>query len=285
MGDKKPDYKKLPQFGLKVYIITLAVWLLRWDTGITLRYILLHSFPFMTYQWYVTSYIGVLILIPVLNTFLQNAEPRLLCKFALVSMIIFVTITLITQRDLFGLSQGGSVLWLSLLYLLGGTIKRLNLFQNVTAKAWMAGFVLSTLLAYGSKVLIEYWQMNRTGEYAECNILISYISPFIIIQSLCLFCAALKTNLRVPRLICKISKGILGCYVIHMHYRIIGPLINNKFAIYANQELFTMVFLIAATVISIFLISLALSVPLTYFSDFIWHRGCKIINHIRKLWK
>ncbi len=285
MGDKPPDYKRLLRFGLKVYIITFVIWVLRWNANTTWGVVFTYSFPFMTHQWYVTSYIGVLILVPVLNTFVQNAKAELLRTFSWVSMIIFPIITLITQEDLFRLSQGYSVLWLSLLYLQGAIIKKLDPFKKISVRAGIAFYFLFTLLAYSSRVGAEYWHAIHTGEYAANNVLISYISPLIILQSLSLFHAALKINMQMPKLLYRISGGVFGVYVIHMHYMVVGPLINNRFAEYVKYNAIFMIFSIGITIIAIFTICLAISIFLTYLADWVWQIGGKIASNIRKYLK
>lgn len=285
MGDKTPDYKRLLKFGLKVYIITFAIWVLRWNKNVTWGLVFTSSFPFMTYQWYVTSYIGVLILVPVLNTFLQNAKEELLRIFSCVSMVLFPVITLITQRDLFGLSQGYSVLWLSLLYLQGGMIKRLDPLKKISARAGIVLYFIFTLLAYCSKVGVEYWNVIHTGEYAASSVLISYISPLIILQSFSLFHVALKANLQMPKILYRISGGVFGVYVIHMHYMVIGPLINNRFADYVKYDTYYMIFLIGITIIAIFLICLVISMLLTYLSDQIWKIGSGLTGKMGRYFK
>ncbi len=85
--------------------------------------------PVTTRQyWYFTAYFGLALLMPVLDGGLERLESRRAGELALLILLLFCALPAVLQADPFQLRGGYCLLWLLLLYLLGGLLRRSGFF-------------------------------------------------------------------------------------------------------------------------------------------------------------
>ncbi len=137
-------------------------------------------------NWFFTAYLGLYILAPVLNSFVKDSDEKRLGLF-LFFFLIFQTIYGYVFKTRGEFNQGLTTMSFIGFYMIGAYLRRttLSIFHW---KAWknLAMFLgVGVLLAVSS--LITKWLGATKDVY-------SYISPFVIIQTvyLFLFCKKLK---------------------------------------------------------------------------------------------
>ena len=119
--DKKFYYIKIYRFWMVVFFYTLCGFLL-FNRG-TLEEVLRAFFPIcMRDYWYVTAYITLCCLMPLLNHIVVNCKKDQI-RFSLISL--FFLWSIVSQmpylsNNLIELQNGFSVIWLMYLYILGG---------------------------------------------------------------------------------------------------------------------------------------------------------------------
>lgn len=128
--------------------------------------------------WFVSSYIALYILSPVLNSFAQNATNR---------QLAIVTLAFFAFQTLWGLSSSVSFIVMGYsafsfigIYLLAQTIKRFN----ITGKRshWAAVFILCT-----SADFIIYYVSTKIGLLFIPPLTVVYINPLVILSAVALF--------------------------------------------------------------------------------------------------
>lgn len=202
-------------------------------------------FPIMNTQyWYLTSYFGMSVFIPILNLAIQQLEQRYLRFLMITFFIFFITIPTIMQRDTFSINSGFSVIWLCMLYLVGGYIKK----YHVTLSKKMC------LLIYGASVLLTWFCKMQ-----DIPIFIDYASPTIFLTAvslLLIFANVTINNTVIKKLIELLAPAALGVYIIH-----VNPLIWNYYIIDFAVPLlkFSTPLLITGVLIASFAIYLACS--------------------------
>lgn len=150
--------------------------------------------------WYVTAYMGLLFLSPILNTgliSLRNSQ----C-FTLLAMVMFISATgSMACRDVFNLGAGYSLIWLILLYSVGGCLTRVRLNQQ---QKW-AGLVL-----YVIGVTITWLGNESAYQYTAPGVVVGSVGLF-------LFFAHTKFGQLGNRCMKQIGPLVFSVYLIHTH--------------------------------------------------------------------
>lgn len=169
-------------------------------------------FPVLTEQyWYVTAYMGLLFLAPVLNAGLA-ALTRRQKGMLTVGILLLFSLSRGFFREVFDTDRGYSAMWLILLYLIGGCLKELTL------KPWQAWLCL---LLYP----IGVYGIRLAGEYIAFGNVVASIG-------LLLFMAHLRLPAGLARWISRLGPLAFGVYLIHAF-----PLIYKYSMYYAYSDL------------------------------------------------
>lgn len=110
--------------------------------------------------WYFTAYAGVFFLSPFINQMFRNLSEKqiktLFCFiFVVFSVVPSISQTFTPQQDVFYTGDGYSVFWLTLMYLLGACIKKLNLVSHSKKKKYFILYFFCILITWSSKILVE----------------------------------------------------------------------------------------------------------------------------------
>ncbi len=176
-----------------------------------------------SHYWYLTAYFALFIFMPLLNAAVKNLSKRELSRFLTAVIAMFSTIPNILQADPYKLSFGYSTLWLCILYVLGGFIKRYDVFSSIGKIKALLIYALCILITWGSKIVISKITLNVYGEIRYDNTLVQYNSPTIIFASIILLIFFSKLEFRltaIKKLISLLAAASLGVYIIHENFLI-----------------------------------------------------------------
>ena len=125
-------------------------------------------FPIITGQyWYVTAYFGLLIFMPILNLALRKLNTKDLKHIVLLAIIFFSVLPALlnTKVDEFSFAKGFSMNWLSVLYIIGAYLKRLDLKRLFSRKSLLFLCLMAMAVTFITKVFIGdiwYWYTSPT---------------------------------------------------------------------------------------------------------------------------
>lgn len=207
--------------------------------------------------WYFSAYFALLFFIPFLNYLLNELESEKIRVLGLTIILVFSIIPTIRHTDPFITDKGYSTIWLMSLYLIGGILRKNRMLEKFSTKFYAITFWVCVLFALGSKVLIEKMIFNWTGEIAGGALLISYISPIVILQAICLFGMFLNVhivNQTINRVICTISGTTFYIFIIHEHPFIKHRFIEDCFVGYGEASPMKMVMQVLGTALVIFVL-------------------------------
>lgn len=168
------------------------------------------------HYWYISAYIGVLVLSPLLNTAIAYTPKRTFDAVLIAAFAAFALLPIVAFANPYGLAGGYSLLWLALLYLVGGYIGKYGIHNQVkTSNAWIL-IGIALVLSFLSKFLLETFPQLLPLSI-DGNILISYTSPTFIAIGVCLLIICTKLSFRKPTeaLIRFLSPAALGVYLVH----------------------------------------------------------------------
>lgn len=174
-------------------------------------------FPVMTKRyWYVSAYIGMYIISPILNVIIENAKKITMELIFIATLFVYCGFSLVF--DPFHLGEGCSVLWLSLVYLLGGYFRKYDIASKIKKRTGWLLFVSMAAVGLVNKYIIETFTMLPQKLEESQNCLINFNSPTVLLAAVGLFVATAQMNVPKPfrKIISVFAPASLGVYLIHV---------------------------------------------------------------------
>lgn len=203
------------------------------------------AFPLISGQyWYMTAYFGVMLLMPLLEAGVRDLPLRSLGLLGLGVLALSITGTFFTPpasmslTRIYALGGGYSVIWLALLYVAGGYLRRSELLKKLK-KRWAAALYLLCLAVTWIGVLRDDWRW------------LSYTSPTVLLEGVALVLLFSKLELRarpLRRAVEVMAPAALGVYLIHISpwlYRAVTSRLTLTFPAYGGMKCVVLVLLTA----------------------------------------
>lgn len=208
--------------------ITILFILFKSDAIDGVKGVIKSIFPFLDGRyWYIMCYIPVAIIAPYTNKFMKEMNIDSHRMFCIISIFLFCIIPSITKVDIFRFSEGYSFVWLEILYIIGGYIKRTS-DRKVYRQSHMIYLFITVALCILCGNIFIYTILNRNIAY-----MISYISPLILLMSiLSLYIAkGYKCNKieKCNKFIINFAGVAFDVYIIHSHIYVFDNIINDSF--------------------------------------------------------
>ena len=167
--------------------------------------------------WFFTSYFIVMMVSPVLNLVVRSLTKG---QFRLLLAVLFLIFGVIPVgslgNDVLRISTGHHFSWMIVLYVIGGYLRRFTPAGD--AKKWLAGYFL-----FGGVHLMYKFAVTAVGLGNFGNLLLTYLSPLIVGESICLFLffanafSGLSGESPAGKFLRFVAPGIYSVYVIHVH--------------------------------------------------------------------
>ncbi len=266
-------------------IITAVYKGLFWDS-VAKRDILAAFMPIISKRyWYFTSYALLFLFIPILNTALERVPKKQMGAI----LIAIITATSVIQpifdivwKNTFALKYGYSALWLIIVYLIGGYVRKYGLFHKI--KTHRTGIFLTLYFAvvsltWLSKFAIQHLPTNILIGLKSDNFLITYTSVAIVAAALFLLLAFenMKIGSVAGKIIAFLSPLAFSVYLIHTNPFILDNCITDRFKRLSALPAYKMLLLVICIVLAVFLLCLAI--------DLIRHYLFKLIKLKERLYK
>ena len=231
--------------------------------------------------WYFTAYVGLFIFIPFINTALRNMTNDSSKRLLTFIIIVFSLYNVITNS--FELNRGYSFIWLIILYIVGGIIKKCNILNNYSSKRIIIYILLLNTITWLWKIYgfdVNFWNFDLNP-----NTFITYISPTIVLISILyieLFSRIRIKNSKLQRIIFKLAPCAFAIYLINDNIYIRQYFIKNNFIYLTEANIFRVFLVLIGT--GIIFIILAIIVDSIRISLFKLLRINKINNHINEIY-
>lgn len=168
--------------------------------------------------WFVSAYVGMYILSPILNLFVQNiVQKQHLCVIIVLVGYFSIWNTLIPYSEPMGINRlGQSVAWFATLYLIGAYIRfcinkfskiHLIFILSITCLffSWLFLLLVSELFGFHlGSAITDYWY-----HYSSLPVLVASVSLFIWFKSISIDSYLVKRIVKIIAPLC------FGVYLIH----------------------------------------------------------------------
>lgn len=209
------------------------------------------SWLIMTYhyfgsRWFVPAYLGLYILSPMLNAFIEKCNIKDLGTYTLVFYIYSTLVGYFCKSIEF--NEGMSAISLIGIYMLGAFIRRSNFhILFFSAKIDICIFITLSLLLMSIRAIMLHFGISNSP--------IGYLNPIVIIMSVYLFLFFQKLNIGSIRFINFVATSAFAVYLFHMHPYLYGTYHTLCTHITSNAHtiLYLPIFFFAIFLISIFI--------------------------------
>lgn len=256
--DKKFHISRLFNLYLTVAFYTVLIFLVLIILGydvVSPKNVLQALLPLSSHHyWYLSSYFGLLILMPFLNRALVIVEKRELILVASVGFVFFSVIPTLLRKDPFLTNAGISTIWLCILYLVGGYIRKYDVLSKIKSSFFLILFLIMVLITYLSKIIIVSTIESFFHRSASGDIFISYTSPMIIVMSIALFCfiaskSFAKSTIKIIKML---SPMTLSVYVIHENLLVRKYFVNGFASFFLDNSVYVFTLLVLGAAVFIY---------------------------------
>ena len=167
--------------------------------------------------WYFTAYFGMFFLVPVMNRGLRALTRQQARAVFWSIFVLFSVLPTLTGADQFVTQVGYSVIWLVLLYILGGCIRKGELFSR--APTWVLLLLFWICVALS---LLVRWLLPEPillfGAIYQGYTLISYTAPTVLFCAVILLVIFSRMKCTGPagKLVAILAPASFGIYIMHM---------------------------------------------------------------------
>ena len=192
-------------YGIIIFIISLLLKIQFFNFNTILIFV-----KSITSRWFVTNYIILYLLIPLINKFVKQLDKKEYIYLIFILVLFFsiwpTFFDNVTLKD-----NGYGIINFFILYLIGGFIKLFN--KDFNSAMLVIIYIFTLLITYvGSFYIGRVWM---------------YSSIFCLINSVCVFMIFKNLNIKDNKIINIVSSCSLAIYVLHENQLIVRYLFKN----------------------------------------------------------
>ena len=163
-------------------------------------------------HWYLTAYVGLFFLMPLIDIALVNMTKEKTKRVMWAMIIVFSCIASILGID-FRLSGGYGVLWLAIMYFIGGAMKKCEIGFGVKTWKYILGIIVAILISWLWKICAVKIELLHVTP----GTLMSYTAPTIVAISMMLVILFSRLQLRswMERAIIFAVPSVFAIYIIN----------------------------------------------------------------------
>lgn len=255
---KKYNFKSLISLWFQVIFYTLLLTMVIkffYPEQINYGYIGKMLFPTMGHSyWYFTAYVGLYLFMPLLNFLLEKADKKLLGN-SLLLILGFTTIGNTLNGNFLFENSGYSTIWLVVMYLVGGMVKKYNISAKNKNKC-LYNFFLYGAINFALKLIVDKFFIDipfvNNMNYTLCN----YTSVFLVIASINLFLyfeSFEPKNIKIKNAIKILAPVSFGVYLVHTNPAVWMTLMNKTFIWIADRNSLMFVFCLCTASVCLFI--------------------------------
>ena len=185
--------------------------------------------------WFVSVYLGLLLLSPYLNKLIKSLTERAHRRLIVGLIALFSLLpTVLPVYDTFQSGGGIGLAWFAVLYLIAAYVRLYGIggfwrkLEGWRTKHWTLAYLAVTALILLSKLVITAATEKLLGHSAGTSILYQYHSPACLVSAGCLFMAFREMRLPGEKPLGRIATALaplmLGVYMIHENPSIKGKM-------------------------------------------------------------
>lgn len=206
---------------------------------------------FSNQYWYFTAFFVLSFVSPIINAGIEHTDK----STAVTSGAVILLLSAVIPNHIV-LAGGYGFLWLSILYYVGGVIKKYRFERKLSPAILVCIYALCSILSWFTKFTMESLGITDLFSYITPTVLYNYTSITVTCASIALFMlfsqagVSGKTALAVSYL----SPLTFGIYIYHTNTYIWNYVICNRFAVFGQKNTLVLVISVIAASLFIFIV-------------------------------
>jgi hypothetical protein len=174
-------------------------------------------------NWFITAYIGLMVMSPILNSFVDNSTKKTL-RTTIVILLFFQTWYEFVPKLIPNFHGGYSILSFCILYLISRYLRLYPLKVNYIEKSWIIYLIITIILIIS---VTSFYFCGFKVKYL-CGNIMKYNQPLIILSSVSLFLTFIKMKISYSPFINHLAKSCIAVLLIHTSL-VFFPFFSNIF--------------------------------------------------------
>ncbi len=166
--------------------------------------------------WFLTAYIGLYICTPALNAMIGAMDRRLHLTAIWTGIVMFSVVPTVWGSAVWGDDR---FIWFFILYLIGAYLRKYPSAKVLQKKTAVTGFVVTLLLIWFSKLVMDYFTMYDASYIRYINYATNSVNKTPVLAA-SVFLFAIFANMKVEQSewINYFASSMLGVYILHDNY-------------------------------------------------------------------
>lgn len=211
------------------------------------------------HYWFYLAYFGMSLFVPFINRALVSMSMRE-AKYGIIALFGMISVfQTVIQAEVFGTMGGYGMVWLMIMYTIGGYYRLYGDSEKWFLKIKKHGiwvYAILTVVSGGYQIL------NQSGRVSNLlpESLLSYISPTVVMSAFALLAvfSEWKPNDRLKRIIAFLAPSAFSIYLIHDSHFVRQNFISNQFRAFADMKVYVFPFALVGTAFIIFAACIAI---------------------------
>ncbi|MBQ9605184.1 MAG: acyltransferase family protein [Firmicutes bacterium] len=211
--------------------------------------------------WYVTAYIGVVLISPFINKLMLSLDRRQTRWLMAVLFLMFSVLSGILRSSVYSVSQGYSFFWIAFMYMTGAAVRLHKPFENKNKFVFAILFAVGILLTFALPMAITRI-IPSLNEVINTDLLM-YSSPTMAASSFFAVLFFTKVNIKNAfgiKSLKILSKHSLGVYLIHATPALFYQVFPPAFSSITNGNVFMFVLKLFGGAAAVFLVCTAIDI-------------------------
>lgn len=209
--------------------------------------------------WYLTAYIPLYLLSPVINAGLKSVSARMLGCIVVVSSLLMIVMPTIILKDPYAFKSGYSFVWLLYMYIVGGCIRKCGVLEKLTTGKALCCYAATILLTWAPNLMVDIIRYSdRIVSFSFDSIKYTIPTVFLAAFSLFVVFARLDIGETGAKIIKTLSPLVFGVYLIHTHPLIFRIVLGGAFVGYAELDIHFMLLSVLGTAVGIYAVCMLL---------------------------
>lgn len=225
---------------------------------------LLSAFGIVKAPWFVPAYLGLYILSPLLNAYVERSTARQL-GLTVLALYIFQTLYDCLGGGLGWINRGYSVFSFLGLYLLAAWLRRCQWPRLINAWGWLGLYLALCLL--NALIALLYFQNGTTNNL----FFTSYANPLVVLASAALLLGFARFDIGSHRWINWLSASCFAVYLLHAG-RFMGAYKALMLREYTLRSGLTVPLMMLVAILAVYLVAILLDQP----RRLLWHYLSKL---------
>lgn len=201
--------------------------------------------------WYFTAYFAMFFFIPFYNHAINNMPKKQIRAVVIAGIVLFSVLPLLFRAGILGkavsnvfyISGGYNMMWLSVLYVTGAYISKYHPFEKIPTYVFFLVYLAAAVGAWFCKFYLQ-----------GGGVTVHYTSPFMLVEGVALLEGFSRLKLKpVGPVIRFLSPAAFGVYLVHVHPLIWEEYMKHRYVEFATFGTAKMIFAIFAAVLGIYL--------------------------------